>query len=212
MDRWIWDNLRPFHPAGMAGAKGGVSIEGRRVVLRNPSTGEIDAEAALPGGVGMADLYRGEIFRLFPGETWYTALPWIGEVEVRLVRLERDRLVDGVLAFQRAGLPPGKPQTWDAAVRYGDCGPAWDIRAPLPPDHPFPGDVAFRVQIAWALHRALGGGVPACGVPGDVFSAEVGNLFAGGGAFRQLPFSVDGVGDNPALYLLRAYAWAWRGA
>ena len=126
-----------------------------------------------------------------------------------LTRVEREQVVDGVLSFRREGKQPTDPLTWNATVRYGDRGPTWDIRAPLPPDHRFPGDIALRVQTAWVIYRALGERVPARGRIGDVFTAEVSNLFSDDASFRPLPFFVDGMGDHPLRYLERAYGWAW---
>ncbi len=201
--------MRPFHPVGLANTWGGVEIHGRRVCLWDPATVEIAAEADLPWGMGPADLYlRGKLFELFPGETWYTGSPWVGTVEVCILRLEREAVVDGVLAYHRAGGEAGRRQTWEATVRYGGFEPAWDIRVPLPVDHDVPGDVVFRVRVARVIHRLLGG-MPAQGRPGDTVTAGVSNLFGDTTPFHPLPFFVHEVGSHPLLYLERAYAWSW---
>lgn len=223
------NNLKPFHPLGLPDSRGGVSTLAGQVVLYDPLTGLALARTPLPPGVTRRGLYlEGRLFELFPGQAWYTALPWSGSVELCLTRLERDRVVQGVISFPqspsfpirlrsgrdyaRAGQAMGGsaagPYPWLAAVYYDRPQPSWEIEVPLPPDHPFYSDVALRLALAGAVYQALGAQFPAVGQPGETLTVDVSNIFAGPELFGEQPFLIYRL-HNPRRFLEQVYGWAF---
>ncbi len=177
-------NPKPFHPVGLPGTQGGVAIEENKVVLRNAQTGQVEADRPLPSGMALVNLYRDQkLFDLFPEQTWYVGLPWTGKAELTLVRLERERLVDGVVSFKQ-----DQVFAWDAEVRY-PAGPVWEFNVPLPPDYPYPIDFGLRFNLAETIYRFIGASLPAVGKPGDSTVITLSNVFSAV-IFQSQPFKV----------------------
>lgn len=203
-------NPKPFHPVGLPDTHGGIKVAEGQVLLIDPITEEIEAKAPLPAGANPADLYTQQrLFELFPGQTWYTGLPWQGQVKLTLVLVDREREIEGTVEFQRDGEEPDGPYIWTAAARYGLSGPQWEIDVPLPADHPYYSDVAFRFELARAIYRFIGERFPAVGLPGDTLATRVCNVFSGPDLFKPQPFLLYRFPENLPRYLETTYGWAW---
>jgi len=164
--------IYPFHPAGLF--PGGVSAEQNQVIIRD-AAGQVLAQAALPANTQPGDLYRlGQLFGLFPEAEWYVGQPWQGPVELQLIRLDRQRLVDGAITFKINGQDDG-PYAWTAEICYSENGPIWEIDVPLPENHA-PNDLGLRLALGAAIYRLIGG-PPAAGRPGETVTGLVNNTF-----------------------------------
>ena len=166
--------IYPFHPAGLF--PGGVTIEQNKVVVRD-AVGAVLAQAGLPPDTQPGDLYRlGRLFELFPEAGWCVDRPWQAVVELQLIRLDRQRQVDGAITFRVPGQPADGPYAWTADICYSEHGPVWEIDAPLPENHA-PHDFGLRLALGAAVYRLIGG-PPATGRPGESTTGLVSNAFS----------------------------------
>ena len=187
-------NPKPFHPAGLL--PGGVSVSGRQVVLRHPVTAAVMAQSLLPAGVH----FEGEsLFSLFPDDEWTIGEAWQGQVDLRLIRLERQRQIDGAITFNGTD----GPYAWTAEVVYGESGPMWEIDVPLPAGHT-PLDIGLRLALGEAIYDIIGG-PPAAGRPGETVSVEVNNSFTREHVYEDKPFRLRYVDSTPQAVLAKLW-------
>ncbi len=178
----------PFHPRGVY--PGGVSVQKSRVTVTGSLTGHPVATADLPKGVLPGDLYRtGQLFDLFPTISWYVAQPWEGEVKLSLVRMDRERQVDGTATFQIGGGAVDGPYSWTAEVVYSERGPIWEIDAPLPMQDGIFNDIGLRLNLSGLIHHFIGG-FPAAGRPGESKVFNLHNRFTKEDFTREQPYRI----------------------
>lgn len=177
---------KPFHPANLL--PGGVAVSGRQItVLR--STGQIAARSLTPPGAAFSPQ---TLFELFPDDDWCIGEPWQGQVELRLIRLDRRRQVDGIISFDG-----GETYlAWTAEVLYGETGPVWEIDVPLLPGHT-PLDLGLRLALGAAIYRMIGD-VPARGRPGETTTVSVNNAFTHAQIATAAPYRLRHVTTPPA--------------
>lgn len=177
---------KPFHPAGLL--PGGVSVKGRHITVQRAS-GQVAAKTLLPPGAVVDSQI---LFNLFPDDGWCIGEAWQGQVELRLVRLDRQRQVDGVISFDG-----GETYlAWTAEVTYGETGSVWEIDVPLPAGHT-PLDLGLRLALGEAIYQVIGG-VPARGRPGETTTVAVNNVFTHTQIAVAAPYRLRHVSTPPA--------------
>jgi hypothetical protein len=192
--------IYPFHLAGLF--PGGVSVAQNKVVVRDEA-GQVLAWAAMPPDTQPGDLYRlGRLFEMFPEAEWYVGRPWQAVVELQLIRLDRQRQVDGAITFRVDGQPADGPYAWTAEICYSENGPIWEIDGPLPENHA-QNDLGLRLALGEAIYRVIGG-PPAAGRPGETTTGLVSNTFSREG-LTQRPYRTRWL-TSPLTDLSRLFA------
>lgn len=185
---------KPFHPVGLAGTTGGVTLVNETVILEDTAGNEVDRRV-YNGGYNL--LYTNKrLLDLFRNNgLWYTGKPWVQQVEFR-VTTRTEFFVAGDIKYQSAT----RPLSWEAH-RYYSSPPTWGIEVDLPPDHRLAGDIGLQISLGRAIYEKIETGE-------EQWVTSVTNLFDDFPA--QLPFRVNRLADRPLDYLEEVYGWLWK--